>query len=272
MGTGRRLLVRFLTRVLGLTELDNVTDQSARECGLRSIFQVTGQRLGMTLRIARDNLQGIPTEGPVIVYANHPTGGMEGVTLPAMLDAIRADVRILGHTWFRRWPRLAERMIMIDPQATGADRAAKGNVLKAAVRWVRDGHMLFMFPAGEVARRSAGANQAIDLPWQPGLATLVRLTRATVLPIHVCGRNSWLYYLLSSLHPRLGALHLGREILNKRGSAFRARVGRPIRFADLPPASSAEELTAFLRRAVEDLAPPQVARRCPLTALGRDWI
>lgn len=272
MGKFRSLLSEALTRLLGLAALDRIAELRGEECGSRSIFQLTGQRLGVVLKFSGKDAARIPTDGPVIAYANHPTGAAEGVLLPAILDAVRPDVKVLAHTWFQRWPELARRMILIDPQAVGANRATKTRALKSAVRWVREGHLLFLFPAGEVARRPARYDQATDVEWHSGLANLVRLTHATVLPIYVSGRNSWLYYLLSALHPRLGALLLGREVLNKRGSGLQVCVGRPIRYRDLPPSRSAEELTAHLRQAVEDLAPYTPRGGHSTVSLGRVWV
>ena len=48
----------------------------------------------------------------------------------------------------------------------------------------------------------------------------MRLTRASVLPIHVSGCNGSLFYLLSRIHPRLATLGLVRELFRHHGKRF----------------------------------------------------
>ena len=65
-----------------------------------------------------------------------------------------------------------------------------------AVRWVRGGGMLGIFPAGEVAHLHLRKGCITDPEWNEGIARLVRLTRASVLPVYFEGSNGPLFQLL----------------------------------------------------------------------------
>jgi putative hemolysin len=98
-------------------------------------------------------------------------------------------VKILSHVWFGRYPALAERMFLIDPQAKIMGHEDNARVLKAAKVWLADGHVLVVFPAGSVARFQWAEHRITDSAWKPGLVRLLHKTRATVLPVHLAARN-----------------------------------------------------------------------------------
>jgi putative hemolysin len=93
-------------------------------------------------------------------------------------------------------------------------------------------------------------------PVSTGVARLARISRATVLPVHVEARNGLLFHILAAIHPRVGALLLGRELLAKRFRSFRVRIGRPIPTEEIRAMRDEAEITTFLRREVEQLLPP----------------
>jgi putative hemolysin len=249
------MFAKLLCRILGVTQLDLVYRRAVERSNGGSVFQAVGDDLDLRLVLSNEDREYLRVDGPVVLCANHPTGAMEAIALTALLDSVRSDLKMIGHVWFRRWPEVARKMFLVDPGARSPEGAAKVAATKGATRWLRNGNSLLVFPAGEVARFDLRRRTVTDAPWRTGLAQVVRMTRATVVPLHFSGRNSLLYYVLSCVHPRLGALLLARECLNKRGKPLAIRVGKPIRFERLETLGSVEKMTAFLREAVERLDP-----------------
>jgi putative hemolysin len=219
----------YLESLLGVTAMDRLYRETAALACRRTIFRKMSERLGLGAEINPAELARVPRTGGAIVVANHPTGAMEGIVLPALLDSIRDDVMVLAHAWFERWPLFADRMIMVEPQARPGSRDRNRRALARAADWVRRGGTLVMFPAGEVARFDPRRRAIAEQRWHRGLAQLVQRTGAPVVPVHVSGRNGLLFQLLSLIQPRLGAVLLGRELLAKRGRTFRFRIGEPLR-------------------------------------------
>jgi len=93
-----------------------------------------------------------------------------------------------------------------------------------------------------------------DPDWNPAVAWLIRQAGATVVPVHVSGRNSWLFQVLGLVHPWLRTAMLPREFYNKRESTVTFRVGRPVtadRLAKLPACRGEDDadgcVTRYLR-------------------------
>jgi putative hemolysin len=250
------MLQRILERLFGLTRLDAVYDLAMRihVPQVESMMQTITRALDLRLIVSRDELRQIPAEGPLIVVANHPTGAMEGIALSALLDGIRPDSRTLSHNWFKRYPRIVAKMFPVDPSKNKAAIRANRKTARKAISWVNDGGLLTLYPAGEVARFDFRSCAPKDPIWRTGAARIVHATEATVVPVNIEGSNSALFYALSALHPRLGALLLIFELFRQRGKPIRARIGEPIPFNAIPPGGKMRDTVQFLRQSVDALA------------------
>ncbi|MEO5368433.1 MAG: hypothetical protein H7831_19175 [Magnetococcus sp. WYHC-3] len=60
------------------------------------------QALGVSFSVADEERALIPAKGPVVVVANHPFGGIEGIILLSLLRAARPDVRFMANYLPRR--------------------------------------------------------------------------------------------------------------------------------------------------------------------------
>jgi len=244
------MLNRIIEDLLNLPLIDAFVTKAESRKGPGGIFRKLLDTVEIRAEISPGDLARIPRTGPVIVVANHPTGFAEGVAIPAVLDSIRSDVAVMGHTYFKRWPALASRMVLVNPQASGSARSANIDGLKSAAKILRNGECLMMFPGGEVARPQSKFLKSDELPWRAGLANLVRLSGASVLPIHVSGNNGLMFRILSRMHPRIGALLLCRVFLNQRGGSLRLSVGQPIPASTFREADSPTEAADMCREIV----------------------
>src|SRR4051812_16102669 len=159
--------------------------------------------LDVRIDVSDTDLTQIPKTGPLIVVANHPFGGVDGLALATLLRRVRPDVKLLANHLLGRIPELRDSLLLVDPFE--GDGAARRNLspLRAAMRWVRDGGALGIFPAGEVSRLELSARGVIDAPWSTTAARIAAATGAPVLPIFFDGRNSALFQLAGLIHPRL---------------------------------------------------------------------
>jgi putative hemolysin len=242
-----RLIERGVERALGLDELQR------RYSSLPPTRDVDGflDEVLRALRIGCDlppgQLDRIPRSGPAIVVANHPFGAIEGVVLARLLRRVRPDVRIVANHLLARIPELAELFVPVD--VFGGKRAARANArpLRGAVRWVQQGGLLLVFPAGAVSRLRLHSGRVVDPSWSPSIGRMVALTRAPVLPVFIHGRNSALFQTAGLLHQLVRTALLPREFLNKAGSTLRLRIGLPIPHTHLEGCRSDSEIVRYLR-------------------------
>lgn len=259
------MLKEILEKIIGMNKLDSLLARAERDGTSDSIFSNIVEANGNSATLSSRDIEKIPVDGPLIVVANHPSGFAEGLLIPALIDRVRRDQKTLAHCWFSRWSSLAGRMILVDPTAKGAGKYGKATAMKAATRWLREGKSLVMFPAGEVAHARPFSWQAEEQPWKFGLAHLVRLSGATVLPAYFEACNSRFFNFLSWIHPRLGILALNHEFLAKKGQRFVVRIGSPLKGDDFQFIRDPEMIVNLSRQAVE-----AVGKVSPHSAAGAE--
>ncbi len=93
------------------------------------------------------------------------------------------------------------------------------------------------------------------------MGTLVRLSKATVVPVYFHGRNSIWFQIASLMHPLLGTALLPREMAGQSGRAIKVLIGKPRAWHKLPHLRSDDDLADYLRRQTYFLANRMGQRR-----------
>jgi len=120
-------------RLLRLEELNDLHARVAEAGSDENVWQRILSSLNVAYEISPSDQANIPARGPVVVVANHPYGGIEGIILAALLRSVRNDVKVLANSLLCSFPCLRESLIPVDP--FGGEGAATRNVrgLKAAI-------------------------------------------------------------------------------------------------------------------------------------------
>ncbi len=188
----------------------------------------------------------IPSEGKAVVVANHPFGAIEGLILLEFFKGARPDVKILANSFLGSLEELRRDMILVDPFSSRHAKRANVEPLRKAVRFVQDGGLLAVFPAGEVAHLSIPKGIA-EPSWHPAAAWIARRAEAPVLPVFFEGKNSMLFQLAGLVHPLLRTGLLARELFNKRGRTVEMHVGSLIPPRVMKRFAGAEEATEYIQ-------------------------
>lgn len=205
------------------------------------------EQLRIRYACVAEQLQHIPQEGPVVVVANHPFGGLEGLILGALLTQRRNDVKYLGNYLLQHIAALRDWVIPVDPFGHTSAIATNAGGLKTAMRWVQRGGMLITFPAGEVSHLHWQQGLVTDVMWSTHVGAIVRYARAAVVPIYFSGRNSVLFQGLGLLHRRFRTMLLAHELANKCHKTFPVVIGKALPWSKLRHWPSAETLMAHVR-------------------------
>jgi putative hemolysin len=242
------LLQSLTQRALAFERLANIHRQAGAGTTSPSDFAAQAlQFLQARFELDERQLERIPRTGPAVVVANHPYGGLEGLYLISQLLRYRGDSRFIANELLTRIPEIREVLLPVD--AFGGPRAAKKNAkaLRSALRHVRDGGLLVMFPAGAVSHLHLSAGRVCDPPWQPVAAGLLRRCECPIVPLYFGGGNSAVFQALGLLHPGMRTVMLTRELLNKRHRTIPVRIGRPIGPERLAKQPDNARLATFLR-------------------------
>ncbi len=167
-------------------------------------------------------VENIPAEGRVVIVANHPLGLLDGVALLRLVGRVRRDVRIVANDVLTHFKPLKSLLLPVVNLGEGDNR---GNVRAIHAALAND-EAVIIFPSGEVSR--AGLKGIRDGRWRSGFLRFAEAARAPVLPVHMGGRNSALFYGVSTIFRPLSTLMLLREPHGQRGVTLPIRVGEMI--------------------------------------------
>lgn len=222
-GPGRSLsrpVVELLRRVTCETEVNATLDALGALRGLDFVERAL-EHLRFSYRVAPSDVENLPSEGPVVIVANHPLGALDALSLLHLVGRVRRDVRILANEVLTQLEPLRELLLPLDVFG-GQTRAA----LREAYRALDAEQAVIVFPAGEVSRiRPQGVR---DGRWSEGFLRFARRTGAAVVPVHIEAHNSPAFYGLSMLSKPLATLLLPREIFLARSQRITLTVGAPV--------------------------------------------
>ncbi|MEX2516601.1 MAG: lysophospholipid acyltransferase family protein [Gammaproteobacteria bacterium] len=243
----RNQALRVLEQASGLAALNKIYQSCDWPDTAAEFIAAVLAEFRIDYRMPARQRDHVPAAGGAIVVANHPMGALDGLLAAQILGSVRTDFKILVNYHLDAVPQLRDLFITVDPY--GGDESASRNrqPLREAIRFVRNGGLLLVFPAGEVAHWSARKRKWRESDWHPAIGQLVRLTNVPVIPMHFQGRNSRLFQSLGVLHPLLRTVMLPREFLNKRGYNIPVQIGRPIQPARLQRLADDEQVSRYLR-------------------------
>ncbi len=241
-----RLIMRSLQRALGYDEAVAMADTIASMSGAE-VFRYMSDLLA--LDVAVDGADQVPERGAVVVMPNHPTGVADGVVVYDALKRVREDIVFFANRdALRVSPGMEDMIIPVEWVEAKRTLTRQRETLRAAAEAFRRQRLVVVFPSGRLARPSVSG--LMERPWQTSAIHFAKKHNAPVIPMHIRGHNSWLFYLFWLLHEELRDITLFRELLNKKEAAYEVRIGEMFE-----PEGDVKTLTADLRRFVTEQMP-----------------
>jgi len=234
----------------------------------RPFFECCLEVAGIRYEVDNEALARVPEGGPVVVVSNHPFGGADAIILADVLTKLRGDSLLLANYLLERIPEAAPSIIPVDPFGGRQSSTRNLRPIRRALTHLHEGGLLAVFPAGEVSNLDLRARRVCDCTWSTHVASLVRRSGATVVPVHFEGRNSWFFQLTGLVHPMLRTARLPRELRRMRGKTVRLRIGKPIPPNKIPQNGSTRETADFLRLRADVLAESSRIERKQRTRSG----
>lgn len=243
-----RPLVGALTRWSRLGEINAFLDRNAHLRGF-GFVEAALDHLQARCLIDHVEREHIPEHGRCVIVANHPLGAIDALALLQCVGSVRRDVKILANDLLLSLDALSDLLLplrILGGKPSSESIAAAEQVLAAE-------QALIVFPAGEVSR--FGWRGVRDARWRRGFLRFAEQMNAPIVPVHLSGRNSALFYGLSRIAPPLGTAMLPREMFARRGRRIEVRVAAPIQPVQLQAcAGTSVARIAVVQRAVAALA------------------
>lgn len=199
-------------------------------------------------------------EGPIVMIANHPFGIGDGIAVLALAEQLGRPFRVLINNELLKVPEIAPYSLPVSFEETKEALALNMQTRHEALRLLKEGVTVVIFPAGGVATAKKGFGRAEDLPWKMFPAKLIQAAKANVVPVYFEGQNGRLFHLASKISLTLRVSLLIREFRRLSGSAISARVGPMMAWEELSTLSDRKDLLARLFGAVFSMAPVERRR------------
>lgn len=220
-------------------------------------WEVMVARYGLSLDVMGGALENIPSDGPLVVVANHPYGILDGLMLGHILTIRRGgDFRILAHKIFRRSEDLERVILPISFDETKDALAQNVETRKIALDYLAGGGAIGVFPGGTVSTSAKPFSHPMDPGWRTFTAKMIAKSGATVVPVWFEGANSRLFQVASHLHTTLRMALLIKEFRRRTDEPVRLVIGTAIpRDAIEARAKDPKAMMDFLRRQTYALSP-----------------
>ncbi len=237
----------IIFQLLGVKTLEKHYLNSVNSPSDKTAPEVFLDTLKVKYKIEEGDINNIPKEGSVVLVANHPFGGLEGLIMLDLINKQRPDGKVLANYILERFPEMKKYFIFVDPFGQQSSTAKNISPMREMVRWVKKGSILGVFPSGTVSHFSWNKKTITDPEWNHDIGRIIRFSNATVVPVFFEGQNGWLFQIAGLIHPFLRTLLIPSELNNKYNKEIKLRIGSPILPTKIKKFDDDRELTAYLR-------------------------
>lgn len=218
----RKLVIKILKKLLHEHDFNKVINKNQHLRGLAFLEKLLNY-FKFSYHVSPDSFRNIPSEGRLIIVANHPIGTLDGLALVKLIRSVRPDVRILANRVLSYMEPLNSIFLPVDVLS---EKSSHKQAYKAMLKALENEEAVIIFPAGEVSRITSKGIR--DGKWKNGFIKLAKKTASPVLPIYIKATNSALFYALSLLYKPVGTLLLIEEMFNKQDQELKFVVGNPV--------------------------------------------
>lgn len=236
----------LLMKLLKISTLNKIYKRNKHLSGLEFLDALLDD-FQIKFEIPEEDLKRLPKDGAYITVSNHPLGGIDGILLLKLMLEQRDDFKIIANFLLHRIEPMKPYIMPVNPFEDRKDVKSSIAGFKNAIRHVREGHPLGIFPAGEVSTYKDD-RLIVDKAWEEAAIKLIQKAEVPVVPIYFHAKNSRLFYKLSRISDTLRTAKLPSELLTQKKRTIKVRIGRPISVADQKEHETLDEISEFLRR------------------------
>lgn len=178
------------------------------------------------IKVKVEGVENVDVNKRLIIAANHPLGGMDGIALMHVAGQCREDILFPVNDLLMNIPNIKDLFIPINKHGSNMENA---RIIDAA--FAGDKMMLY-FPAGLVSRKQQG--KIMDLEWKKTFIRKARNFERDIIPTYISGLNSNWFYNLALWRKRLGIsanlemLYLVDEMVKQKGKEISIKFGKAI--------------------------------------------
>ncbi len=247
----QRLIIKTIETLTGKKKLENLyKNYSINSQNPKSFW--TGILKEMEIKISNKshNKLIIPSNGSLLIIANHPFGIIDGLILCSLVSEVREDFKIMTHETLQFLPQLEQFILPVDFDGNGKkSKMLNIQTARQAKEHLNNKGVLIIFPSGGVSTAISLKSDAIDDKWKLFPAKLIHQTKTDILPIYFDGKNGLLFHLFASKikSQTLKYSTYIHETRKKIGKEISIYAGELIKYNEIKDIDDRSELTNFLK-------------------------
>ena len=266
----RKALIRSIEFISGQPYLYNIYREYQKNPERwKSFWDGCVDLLKLDIDFDEEKIKKIPSEGPLMIVANHPFGVLDGLVICWLTSKIRSKFKVLTHSLLLRASETKDFLLPIDFSDNKKAMITNLETRKTARKILDEGGTIVVFPGGTVSTTKRFYNKtALDPSWRNFTSRLIKRSRPTILPLHFTGQNSFLFQTASHISETLRSSLLFHEVKRRINTKVPVIIGDPINYSDIDENLSNTELSEFLRNTTYKINPIWKSRDVPL---GKDF-
>ena len=236
-------------RISGLDNINSVYDYSKHLTGIDFCTHLL-DGLGIKRMVKNEEILEKYKDQPFITVSNHAYGHVDGIANIELVGSYQPKFKMMVNFILGMIDTMSEQFITVNPYNPDVfNKVSSLSGIKECIAHLNGGNPLGLFPAGAISNlvRNNGKWVVEDREWQPSVLKLIKFAEVPIIPIHISGGNSKLFYLLGLVDWRLRNLRLGHELYNKKNKEMIFTVGEPISLKEQSSFSDLQSFGRFLK-------------------------
>ncbi|MCX6296773.1 MAG: 1-acyl-sn-glycerol-3-phosphate acyltransferase [Bacteroidetes bacterium] len=218
-------ILRYIIRTVHQEELNIAVERNKHRMG-HDFVDAAIEEFGVSSIVV--GAENIPKSGGVIMAANHPLGGLDGIALMDVVGEYRKDLKFFVNDLLMAFKNLASILIPVNKHGKNSS-----DYTKRFEQIYASSDCLLIFPAGLVSRRQKGG-KIEDLVWKKSFITKAIQYKKNIVPVYIDGSNSRFFYNLAYWRKKMGIkaniemFFLVDEMYKQRGKTITFTFGETI--------------------------------------------
>lgn len=218
-----RFVKSYLKRKMHEDEINHIMHT------LKDVYGIEFNNRGLEMlgvKIKSVNLHNLPKSDRVILSANHPLGGLDGMAFVKAIGEVRPDVHFVVNDVLKNLKNYGDVFVGINKISKSSHSS-----LKSLETVLDTNETLGFFPAGLVSRKQNGIIK--DLVWKKGFVTQAIDLERMIVPVFIEGKNSSFFYRFANFRKFIGIkaniemLFLPDEMFKQKGKTITVIFGKP---------------------------------------------
>ncbi len=218
-----RFVINWFRKTLHEDDINFCMNKLKDEHGLTFNSKVL-EHLGADIKAFNTEL--IPKSGSVVIAANHPLGGLDGMSLIKVVGDVREDVRFFVNDVLKNIKNFGEIFVAVNKTGSSSQGA-----LRTMEEVFRTECALLFFPAGLVSRKENGVVK--DLRWKKSFVTQAIDHKRMIQPVFIEGENSKFFYNFAlwrkklGIKPNIEMMYLPDEMFTAKKKSIKIHFSKP---------------------------------------------